>query len=539
MRHLEPGGRIAWSNFHKTVVDRPVDAWSFTEPRPTDAATHFAETSAEIGDLMAASAGVGGLRPTGSQWSFNEAILLGGTNVLEVRHKGQNGIFPVAAAERARAGDERLLYLVSAGTTVHELNAALGTNASIVTSGAHDGQTIGGMLGTGVHGSVLEFGAFQDHVRGIQIVTGAGASVWIERGPDPILAPDFVARFATRTLLDEDSFEAAAVHLGGLGVVNAVLMEVVDGYTVDFVQRKKALTRADVELLEAGEFRRFAEIVWPDTDADPYYVQVVLDPYQPYEGFGGREADEALITLLFKRAKLPMRPMGPVLPSEHDPLSLMGDGYPGLLAQEGLAADMFDMLDLPRPGEIAFLAMQLRFRETPADGETPERKTWGEVNGRYENPPILGISIDFFNSAYAVERNSLASTLDTMLEAFNTQILAPAIITLRFVKKSAGLLAFTHFDDSVVISLDGLRGLQLCELATERVARALDGAGVPYAQHWGKQGDFTPARFVAAFGDPADPGSRAGRWRRVRESLLDEAMREALASPALQRWGLA
>jgi hypothetical protein len=49
VRHLEPGGRIAWPNFPKTIVERPVDAWIFTGPGPADAATYFAEALAETG----------------------------------------------------------------------------------------------------------------------------------------------------------------------------------------------------------------------------------------------------------------------------------------------------------------------------------------------------------------------------------------------------------------------------------------------------------------------------------------------------------
>ncbi|HTU11088.1 MAG TPA: FAD-binding protein [Allosphingosinicella sp.] len=532
MSGLEEQGPVNWSNYHKTIVNRRVDAWRFSDPGAGELAIHLGNRAAAIGRLIGRSA-AGGLRPVGSGWSFSE-ILLGGTTLLEASFPDRAQIAPVASGQRADPGDGRRLYLASAGVRVRELNEVLGTQESIFTSGSYDGQTLGGMLGTGVHGSVPTFGAFQDHVRGIQVVTGPGQAKWVERGPDAVLADGFAAQWSNEIIRDPDLFEALLVNLGGLGVVNALLLEVSDGFTLDVVQRERAITPDDLALLEAGEFQRFAHGIWPDVDESPYYIQLILNPYSPYEGFAGRGGDEALITLFYKRPKRQL-PIVQRMATEHDPLALLTLGQEVLVGANRLG---FEALALPRLGEAAFKIMKMWFRETPDAGQVPENKLWGEANGALVEL-LPGVSIEWFNAAYAIDRRSLRETLDVMLRAFNSQQLAPSIVTVRFVKRSTGLLAFTPFEDTVVLGFDGIRYFNLCEGAAERIAGALDHAGIPYGQHWGKQGVITPARFAAQFGDPADPSSPAGRWRAARERLLDVDARGIFASPPLRSWGLA
>ncbi|MDE8510988.1 hypothetical protein PCK05_28745, partial [Klebsiella pneumoniae] len=85
--------------------------------------------------------------------------------------------------------------------------------------------------------------------------------------------------------------------------------------------------------------------------------------------------------------------------------------------------------------------------------------TWGGANGPHVRQKILGWEIELYNAAYAIERAHLSTTLKTMLDAFHTHGGGHQVFTLRFVTKAAGLMAFTRFDDTVVINMDGLRTL--------------------------------------------------------------------------------
>jgi hypothetical protein len=530
MTHIQLEGRCRWENYHRTIAVPAADCWRFIEDgSQVDAPAYLAQTASEIGALLERThAANRRLRPTGATWSFND-ILEGADTFLRVETR--NRIFRVPRDVRASSLDARLV-LASAGTTLHELNAAIEPRWSLFTSGAHDGQTLGGLLGTGTHGSVPGFGAFQNQVRGVHLVTGPKRSLWIERGPDAILKPDFARSFSDEIVLDPDTFDAVLVHLGGLGVLNAVLLELSEGYMLDFVQRKHVLEMKHLEMLQEGAYRDFARAVWSVTAEDPYYLQVILDPYRPYKEFPARQPSPALITLMFKRPTVAELLRSPAQPTEHDPLNLLPLG----LRDKG-SPELF------APGRVAFIAVENKFRVTPGVRQPPERKTWGQANGPHAKQILAGLEIEFFNAAYAIPRPQLTKILPTMLRAFNESSLAPAVFTLRFVSNAAGLLPFTRFPETVVVNLDGARNLppigKHCAEAARRVAWALQHHDHPFSQHWGKQGVISRTRFVREFGDPGRSDTPAGRWRAVRGRLLTAAMRQVLTSPALERWGLA
>jgi hypothetical protein len=533
MTYLEHLGVHPWENYHRTLGPQPLDTWGFTSGNPADAAAYFAATTTELRYLLGAVAADGsGLRPVGACWSFSD-ILNGGATLLQTHDKDR--VYAVVPGQLDPAAPAGRYLLASAGTTLHNLNRLIEPRSSLITSGAHDGQTLGGLLGTGTHGSVVGhagadgsvtgYGAFQNQVRGIQLVTGPQSSVWIEPGPQPILLRSFAESFAGTVRLEADSFEAALVHLGGLGLVNAVLLEVVEGYMLDVVHRKVPLDLAALQLVERGEFRAFAERVWPATDRDPYYVEIILDPYHPFEGYDGA-ARNALITLLFK--------IPSVEPFIDDP-NPVADDVLNLLSRGVRRAPELNLIE---PGEFVFDIVEDQFPETP-DGTEPERKTWGQFNGLHEKIKVMDREVDLFNAAYALDRGELLRALPVMLDAFNQSCYGPLVFTLRFVTNASGLLAFTRFPETVVINLDGLRLFGWAKAAARRVAFALEHHRIPFSQHWGKQGVITRRRVECGFGDPADPCTRAGRWRCVRHSLLDSEMRSVLTNKAIEEWGLA
>lgn len=525
MQHLREIGRaIPWTNYHRTFVDVPLDQWAFLPAGGTPLTTYLKEAADDQGQLLdRLSRDNASLRLIGSGWSFS--VILGGGSAL-LRTATKDHVARLEPSELASGAQSRRLVLASAGTSVADVNRFLEPLASLITSGAHDGQRLGGMIGTGTHGSVLEAGAFQDQVRGIHLVTGPGRSVWIERGPDPLLLESYVKRFADRVELDEDLFDAALVHLGGLGIVNAVLLEVAEGYMLDVVRRRVPITTAQVDALAAGRFEEFARSIWADADKPPHYVEVILNPYRPVEGWGTSSASDALVTMYFMiKAQVPL-----VIAPEpaNDALNLLARGW-----------SQTPDANLLEPGEVAYHAVSRAFTETPQAGRPLDRKTWGQANGYHEKLTVLCKEIDLYNAAYAVDRRSLTSTLQRMFAAFGQQASAPVVATLRFVKKSRGHLAFTCFDKTAVINFDGIRSGGFADAAMRRVALALEQNGIDFTQHWGKQGAITRSRFQAGFGDPTDAKSNAGRWRTARHRLLnDETMRRVITNRALIEWGL-
>jgi hypothetical protein len=526
----------SWRNYHHTHERSDVDVWSFGStgavPGPIAALQHSA---ALIGHMLGTvEAERTTLQTLGSAWSFSEIVA--GSGAL-VQSALENHIFalPPDLVGPAALHPDRMI-LASAGTTVARLNRFLGTKLSLRTSGAHDGQMLGGLLGTGTHGSVIGYGAFQNQVRGVHMVTDDGESWWIERGPEPWLAAHAAADLATHVVLEEALFEATLVHLGGLGVVNAVLLEVDAGYLLDIVKVKRALSTVEIAQLAAGEFEAFAKACWPQTRETPYYVEVILDPFAPFAPYLGTP-NPALITMFFKReAAMIASPgaaqamaTGPTLSAPHEALNLLA----GALDKQPEHNLMF-----PLPQVIAWLVAK-EYRPEPAPGEAPRQSTWGAANGPHKKQSILGFEFELFNAAFAIRREHLLGTLRTMLDAFHMNGGGHQVFTLRFVSHAAGLLAFTRFPETVVVNMDGARTSNSA-VAAQNVALALERAGIDFSQHWGKQGVITPNRFKREYGHPEDAATPAGRWRGARARLLARpAMRDVIVNDALLGWNLA
>ena len=522
-----------WRNYHRTQDRVQVETATLVpDGAPLGAVAALRQTAAQFGFVLAAAAREKvPLTALGSAWSFSDITKSAGSLLQtglpqHIWHVEPGDLGP-AAVHRDR------MVLVHAGATIHELNAFLEPDLSLATTGAHDGQTVGGMLGTGVHGSVLRYGGFQNHVRGVHIVTGPGESWWIERGPQPWLASATAAALANHVVLEPDLFDATLVHLGGLGILNAVLIEAEPGYVVDVVRVKHPLTAASIGLLEKGDFAAFAREVWSASREEPYYIEVILDPFHPFAGYRGA-AHNALVTLFYKRE--PNRSVVRTLAATGAVVHEAAHETLNLLARALSAQPEQDLL-LPLPQAVAWLVAQ-EFHTEPAAGVPPRRMTWGKANGPHVRQEILGWDIELYNAAYAIERKHLTTTLKTMLDAFHSNGGGHQVFTLRFVTKAAGLMAFTRFDDTVVINMDGLRTLNSAD-AARNVALALERGAVPFSQHWGKQGVITSTRVARDFGSPADPTTRAGRWRAARYRLLSPAMRATIRSDALSAWGLA
>ena len=97
--------------------------------------------------------------------------------------------WPQEMSNRASATlARRPVSCVQCGTKVSKVNERLETvqrKRALRTSGASNGQTIGGMIGTGVHGSAIGVGGLESQVAGLQLLT-ASQNLWIE----PARAPD-------------------------------------------------------------------------------------------------------------------------------------------------------------------------------------------------------------------------------------------------------------------------------------------------------------------------------------------------------------
>jgi FAD/FMN-containing dehydrogenase len=130
-------------------------------------------------------------------------------------------------------------FFVEAGMTLNFLNILLDSQTPRValnTMGGASAQTIAGAISTGTHGGDFDRQPLADSVRAIYLVGAGGAHHWIEPA-NPITAPEKIqATFpcipAENVHYDDDFFRAALVSMGAMGVIYAVILEVVPQYSL-------------------------------------------------------------------------------------------------------------------------------------------------------------------------------------------------------------------------------------------------------------------------------------------------------------------
>jgi hypothetical protein len=69
---------------------------------------------------------------------------------------------------------------------------------------------------------------------GIQLVTGTGQSLWIERESYPVLNDHFIERLGARLVRSDELFDAAVVSFGAFGIIAAVAIETDPVYQLIF-----------------------------------------------------------------------------------------------------------------------------------------------------------------------------------------------------------------------------------------------------------------------------------------------------------------
>jgi hypothetical protein len=132
----------------------------------------------------------------------------------------------------------------------------------------------------------------------------------------------------------------------------------------------------------------------------------------------------------------------------------------------------------------------------------------------------LGIPIQ-----YAVQVNELLIDLHRQHGPFT------GIFSYRYTRKSTATLAFTRFDPTLVLELDGVESA-ITRRFYQVVWSALQEANIPYTFHWGKIGNLDPATTRAMYGQDMD------RWIRARNTLLSPEGMEVFCNQTLRDWGL-
>lgn len=495
---------VTWTNHHENIsgaVAKRLTVKNETPTQPTMAGMRA--TAMRIQKLIgeAVDAGVR-IRACGSRWSFSDIPLIIGGWMVETSRL--DWTFAVAAGD-VEPGSATLpedLYLAQCGTKVSKLNERLETTQrkrALRTTGASNGQTIGGMIGTGVHGSAIGVGGLESQVAGIQLLT-ATQNLWIEPARAPTMTAAFAAKLGATLVRDNAKFDAALVSLGALGVIHSVLLRSTGRYRLNSSMRHIPFG----QLQTALNTLTFTGSGIPDESHVPYFFQVILDP---------RKMDIGFTTIRYKEACPPGYIPNYNLISASEP----GTDVPRLI---GSAIRMFP--DLRDTAVRELMNIELRVR-------TDVEKEWRVPGETYS---FTSAREGVASSGFGVPIAQVTAALAIMREAFLVHKSAPVVFTCRYAQKSPAMLGFTRFDPTCIIDIDGIDSpstTKLIKLATER----LEAAGMPFTQHWGKTNHMTRARVRAAFGGNVD------RWNATRKLLLPNAAeRNALSSVYLDGLGL-
>jgi hypothetical protein len=486
---LKRRGAGQTSNFHGTVKGPAAERWYIANEAGGPKIASMRNTAKRLQALIGAAVTAGvRLRIHGARWSFSEICDPAGGWILQT---GQlNWLFRIGVnnVDPAFQGQTDELILAQCGASIAEINAEIEPKGQALrTSGASNGQTIAGAIGTGIHGSAIDVGALQSQVAGLHVVT-ATRSLWLERPSAPVMAADFAAKLGAELVRDEQLFEAALVSLGALGIVHAVLLRTTGRYLLN--SWLKPIPTSSIE--RAINTLDFIGVPLPMPDRRPYFFQAVIDPAEP---------DTAHCTV---RYKVPC-------PQAYVRDGSLKSGYEAGNDLPGVIAKLLDVAPGLRQAIVSLLIKsELRpfAKKSGLPGET--------YSFTASRPGSAG-------AALAVPLGYTSRAIGLARQAFAAHTGAPVILACRFVQRSPGLLAFTRFDPSCVLDIDGLDNDATREVM-EAVRAAFDSAGLPYAQHWGKLHGLTAARLRASYGSNID------RWTVARHRLLPNAAERAVFS---------
>jgi FAD binding domain/D-arabinono-1,4-lactone oxidase len=186
--------------------------------------TSYEELVAIVRDAARAGKKV---RAVGSSWSFSDVALTSDFLVETNRvNRVLNHVVPAALNTGSKTKN---LVHVEAGMRLRDLMTVLDAmKLAPLTMGGAAGQTIAGVLSTSVHGCDFDRGPVCEMVRAVHLIGPSGEEHWIEAKAGITDPAALQAALGPQVQLhyDDDWFNAAAVTVGTLGIVYAVVLEV-------------------------------------------------------------------------------------------------------------------------------------------------------------------------------------------------------------------------------------------------------------------------------------------------------------------------
>ncbi len=362
-------------------------------------------------------------RSLGAAWSFSKVATATNGYMLDTKQLNTTMSLSVQSVSTEYKGDPKKLLFAQCGCAVWELSKELRSKKlSLKTSGASNGQTIAGVISTGAHGSSVDVGAVQDFVVGMHLIVSPTRHIWLERESMPVVTDSFIQKLQTELVQDDDLFNSALVSFGSFGIIHGVLVEAEDLFLLETYMRKMPY---DNKLKEVMGSLNFTGLDLPYGDERPFHFAVSLNPYD--------KENKAYVSAFYKR---PYRDdyVRPVVNAQGiGP----GDDAPCFI---GRLTDAIPVL-------VPTLVNKLL-----ASVFVPFEKQFGTLGEIFNNTTLHG---KLLSSAMGLPLNMVNRVTEILLEMNKTEGPFPGLFAYRFVKKSDAKLAFTKFEYTCILELDG------------------------------------------------------------------------------------
>jgi len=446
------------------------------------------------------------IRALGSAWALTDIAI---TDGWLVNTKMLNRMFEVTPQNFAATYPEAkrpYLILAQCGISIAELNTALevppagGLRRALKTAGIGAGQTAAGAVSGNTHGSAVNFGATPEWVAGMQIVTGSGQSVWVERLSHPVLNDDCIAQMGAVPLRNDDVFNAAVVGFGAFGIITCLAIETDPIYQLSFPPVRD-ISHADLK----QKLNHFNS----NDPAGLYHYEFVWDPYS-----------KAQVAMEAAAVRVPFEAGHP----GPKPVWIVRNDQGFALA--GKSPSLFLGLPFIPPG----MKTRVQFKQYR------QRAILGNVRatpGQLFTATITYLE-GYTESAIGVSISDAAAMIEISTDVIK-RLKIPAMSQVRAVHPSPALLSFTQLGPKTCVFEYGLVHDGKFVRFERELTAALTQAGVAYTLHWSKNSGINPERLEAMYG-----ADKVARWKAARRTVFggDTELMRVFDNDHLARAGL-
>lgn len=453
-------------------------------------------------------------RAFGSLWSLND-IAFNGSRVHNNTAMDMCLLLTAANIHPDKNISHENLAFIQCGATMRQVSRFLESHKkSVKVSGGSNGQTIAGVISTGVHGGAIDHQCISDYVKGLHLVIGPKSEdrVYLERASERILNDDFAQMLNSRLIQDDDIFNAAIVGLGSFGFIAGVVLETEDIYSLRRYIKKIDYDDA-IELVEtldfdSSNFKIHSEVDGNGVQIRPYHFKPYINQYTK------KCIAEVIYKVPFKKTELPEFEIEKQL--HPDVFRLM---HWALEKSEG---DIVKLLSKLLQG-TAF--------PNPKRQPKPITATIGDIF-HYVDYIQPG-----FSWAFCVDNSQIARAMNTFIEVFKNNR-APGLTAIRLVRQTKATIGQIKFPITAIIGMDGVQwtpqgNLLPREVIQNELIKAFIRDNIEFTVHWGKNAawDF-PGLVDTMYGDRDD------EWVKQRSRLLRFEMAAMFSNDFLQRVGL-